>query len=69
MKTLRAEMGEMPFLVPGLGAQGGDLRAVLQGGLDLKKRGLILAAARSIIFAEDPELEAKKLKDEINIFR
>jgi orotidine-5'-phosphate decarboxylase len=58
----------MPLLVPGIGAQGGDLQAVLAAGLDEKGKGLIINSSRSIIFANNPASEAKKLKDNINQF-
>jgi orotidine-5'-phosphate decarboxylase len=51
MARLRAAHPEVPFLVPGIGAQGGDLRATLEAGLDLRGRGLLISASRSIIYA------------------
>lgn len=41
----------LPFLVPGVGAQGGDVRAVFAHGLDDNGEGLVVNASRSIIFA------------------
>jgi len=41
----------VPFLVPGIGAQGGDLKATLAAGLDARGDGLLLSASRSIIYA------------------
>jgi orotidine-5'-phosphate decarboxylase len=38
-------------LVPGIGAQGGDLKATLAAGLDAQGAGLLLSASRSIIYA------------------
>jgi orotidine-5'-phosphate decarboxylase len=55
----------MPFLVPGVGAQGGDLEAVVRAGLDRRGRGLILNASRSIIGAPNPGAEARALRDAI----
>ena len=60
---------DMTFLVPGIGAQGGDLKATLEAGLNKKKSGLIINSSRGIIFAKNPRLEAKKLRDSINNFR
>ncbi|HEY2676255.1 MAG TPA: orotidine-5'-phosphate decarboxylase [Steroidobacteraceae bacterium] len=51
MAQLRAAHPELPFLVPGIGAQGGDLRATLEAGLDSRGRGLLISASRSIIYA------------------
>ena len=55
-------VGDMPMLIPGIGAQGGDLaNSVKFGG----KRAII-NASRSIIYAKDPSDEALKLRDQIN---
>jgi len=51
MAQLRAAHPQVPFLVPGIGAQGGDLQATLAAGLDAKNAGLLLSASRSIIYA------------------
>ena len=56
---------DMTFLVPGVGAQGGDVETVVQAGLDARGRGLLINASRSIIFADDPGAEAKALRDAI----
>jgi len=69
IKRLRDIMGRTAFLVPGVGAQGGDVKAVVEAGLNDQKRGLIINSSRGIIFAENPALEAKKLRDEINLYR
>lgn len=69
LATLRRLMGEMTFLVPGFGAQGAPLEAAVPAGRNSKGLGMILVAARSVIFAEDPGLAAKTLKEEINKYR
>lgn len=76
MKKVRSIVGDMPFLVPGIGAQGGDVEKTVKAGLDSNKRGLIINSARGIIFAskgknfaEKARDEAKKLRDEINTYR
>lgn len=69
MKKIRDIAGEMTFLVPGIGAQGGDVKEVLQGGLNKNQQGLIINASRSIIFAANPSDEAQKLQNEINQYR
>jgi orotidine-5'-phosphate decarboxylase len=51
MAHLRAAHATLPFLVPGIGAQGGDLQATLKAGLDATGRGLLISASRSIIYA------------------
>lgn len=69
MQQVRALVGEMPFLVPGLGAQGGNTEAVLAAGLTEDKLGLIVNSSRSIIFAEDPAEAAAQFNAEINAYR
>lgn len=51
MAELRAAHPEVTFLVPGIGAQSGDLQAVLAAGLDANGFGLLISASRSIIYA------------------
>lgn len=62
LKEIHDLVGEMPLLIPGVGAQGGDLEASVKYG---GKRAVI-NASRSILYAEDPGVEAKRLRDEIN---
>ena len=49
--AVRQAAGDLPLLVPGVGAQGGDPRAVLECGADSRGRGLVVNASRSVIFA------------------
>ncbi len=69
MKQIREVTGEMTFLVPGIGAQGGDARAVVEAGQTSDGFGLIINSSRGIIFAEDPTNAACELRDEINQYR
>ena len=57
------------FLVPGIGAQGGDLEATLAAGLRADGGGVIINASRNIALADDHEQAARKLRDEINAVR
>lgn len=47
---IRAKVGDMPLLVPGIGAQGGDVEAVLKNGLS-GDAGLIISSSRAILYA------------------
>jgi orotidine-5'-phosphate decarboxylase len=74
MAELRAAHPHLPFLVPGIGAQGGDLKATLAAGLDAQGFGLLIAASRSIIYAGGGteaaiHAAAAKLHAEINAER
>jgi orotidine-5'-phosphate decarboxylase len=72
MAMLRKAHPEITFLVPGIGAQGGDLKATLDNGLDANKQGLLISSSRQIIFAGDQAAirkAAETLRDEINALR
>jgi orotidine-5'-phosphate decarboxylase len=69
IKIIRKIVGDMTLLVPGVGAQGGDVRAMVAAGLNKEKRGIIVNSSRGVIFAENPAAEAKKLRNEINQYR
>lgn len=76
MKQIRSIVGDMLFLVPGVGAQGGDVEAIMKAGIDSKKQGMIISSSRGIIyassgedFAEAARNETKKLQIEINNYR
>jgi orotidine-5'-phosphate decarboxylase len=69
-------VGDLPFLVPGVGAQGGDVAAAVQAGRTVDGFGLVLNSSRGILYAsngEDFEEAARKatraLRDEINRHR
>src|ERR1700677_3244881 len=51
MGELRRAHPEIGFLVPGIGAQGGDLDATLAAGLDARGAGLLLSSSRALIYA------------------
>jgi orotidine-5'-phosphate decarboxylase len=66
---VRKIVGELTLLVPGVGTQGGSVEEVMKVGLNSEKKGLIINSSKGIIFAENPKVEAKKLRDEINKYR
>ena len=65
LKEISEIVPGLPILIPGIGAQGGDLAASVKFG----GQRPILNASRSILYAADPKAEAKKLRDEINKYR
>lgn len=69
MAQIRALASDMTFLVPGIGAQGGDINAVLAAGLNSAGRGLIINSSRGIIFSDDPAAAAAALRATINEHR
>ena len=73
---VRQEAPELPILVPGIGAQQGDLQAVLRQGLNQAGTGLLINASRSLLyassgtdFAEAAGIQAKILHQHINTLR
>ncbi|MCC6805633.1 MAG: orotidine-5'-phosphate decarboxylase [Anaerolineae bacterium] len=69
LRQVRAIVGDMTVLVPGVGAQGGSVRDAVTAGINRHGKGLIVNASRSVIFADDPAAEARALRDEINRYR
>lgn len=69
LMAVRKIVGEMTLLIPGIGAQGGDLEATMHAGLNSQGKGMIISSSRSVIFAKNPREEAEKLRDEINNYR
>jgi orotidine-5'-phosphate decarboxylase len=51
MAELRRAHPELSFLVPGIGAQGGDLEGTLSAGLDAGGKGLLVSSSRAVIYA------------------
>ena len=69
LAQIRAIVGEMTLLVPGIGAQGGDIQPVVEAGLNGAGRGLIINSSRGIIFADDPAGAACCMREAINAYR
>jgi orotidine-5'-phosphate decarboxylase len=51
----------LPFLLPGSGAQGGDLEASLRAAWNGDPAACLVNASRSILYAADPAAEARSL--------
>ena len=76
LKKVRAIVGDMPILIPGIGTQGAEVAATVIAGKDSQGRGMIINSSRSIIFASgeiDFAMCARKvteqLRAEINRYR
>jgi orotidine-5'-phosphate decarboxylase len=76
LKSIRNYAPTVPLLIPGVGAQGGSVKAAVQYGCDLKGEMAIINVSRSILyasggedFAESARREATKIRDEINFWR
>jgi orotidine-5'-phosphate decarboxylase len=76
LAQVRAITGDMPFLVPGVGAQGGDIHAAVTAGQSADGRGLIVSSSRAILhassgvdFAAAARAATLLLRDQINAGR
>ena len=76
LRAVRAIVGDMPLLVPGVGAQGGDVEAVVTHAKTADGTGLVVSSSRAILsasngadFAEAAACAAQALRDEINRHR
>jgi len=76
LAEVRNLVGDMPILVPGVGAQGGDVAEVVNNGTNSEDEGLIISSSRAILYAssgDDFAAAARRatqaLRDEINRYR
>jgi len=76
LAQVRAIVGNMPFLVPGVGAQGADIRAAVENGQSADGTGLIVSSSRAILnassgadFANAARAATMALRDAINAGR
>jgi orotidine-5'-phosphate decarboxylase len=76
LKIIRCRLPDMPLLIPGIGAQGGDLETTIKNGISPKGDKAIINSSRQILYAgKGPDFAAAArkatltLRDEINCFR
>jgi orotidine-5'-phosphate decarboxylase len=76
LADIRSRVGDLPFLVPGVGAQGGDVAKVMAKGKTAAGTGLVISSSRAILyassgadFAEAARKAATDLRDTINQHR
>lgn len=69
LERVRELCPTVPLLVPGIGAQGGDLERSVQAGLDADGFGLLINSSRSLIYADDPRRATEWLREQINVVR
>ena len=74
--AVRAICPDLPILLPGVGAQGGDLATAVQAGVDRHRRGLLVNVSRSVLYAANDRsyahaarTEAIRTRDAINAVR
>lgn len=78
LAEVRQIVGDMPLLVPGIGAQGGDIQASVEAGRTAKGTGMMINSSRAILYAKpkaDEEFAAAarrvalETRDAINRYR
>jgi len=55
----------LPFLIPGVGAQGGDLEASVRAAWNGDPASCLISSSRSVLYADSPAREAVALKERI----
>ena len=73
LNTIRAMCPDLPILIPGVGAQGGNLEASVLAGVDVSGEKAIISVSRAILYAGDGDdytvfaaIEARKLRNRMN---
>jgi orotidine-5'-phosphate decarboxylase len=73
IEIVRGLVGDMPLLIPGIGAQGGDVEATVRAGRTSRGAGMMINSSRGIIyagkgegFADDAASAARNTRDLIN---
>lgn len=76
LAVVRSIVGDMPILIPGIGAQRGEVEATVNAGKDSRTWGMIINSSRGIIFAskgadfaQAARIATEKLRTEINKYR
>ncbi len=75
LRLIRESHPDMPLLIPGIGAQGGELASTVRYGVDSKGEKAIISSSRQIIyasrekdFAQAARRVASELRDQINYY-
>jgi len=76
LKRIRQIAPSLPFLIPGIGAQAGDVESTVKFGTDENREMAVINSSRGILYASDQEdfdgaarQEALRLRDKINLHR
>ena len=76
LADVRRIAGDLPILVPGIGAQGGDIAATVAAGKSSVGSGLIISSGRAILYAsggadyaQTARRVARETRDAINAHR
>ncbi|MEX3954472.1 orotidine-5'-phosphate decarboxylase [Trinickia sp. EG282A] len=76
IEVVRGIVGNMPLLIPGIGAQGGDVEATVRAGRTKDGFGMMINSSRAILyagkgddFAQAAARAAQETRDKINLYR
>jgi len=76
LRSVRQRVGNQVILLPGLGAQGGEMKASVEAGVDANGAGLLCSSSRAIMFASSgrdfdtaAQGVAESMRDQINDVR
>ncbi|WP_118182211.1 orotidine-5'-phosphate decarboxylase [Paraburkholderia phosphatilytica] len=76
IEIVRGIVGDMPLLIPGIGAQGGDVEATVKAGRTANGTGMMINSSRAILyagkgedFAQAAARAAEETRDRINAYR
>jgi len=76
LAEVREIVGHMPFLVPGVGAQGGDVAAAVTNGQTADGTGLVISSSRAVLYASSSDdfgtaarTATERMRDQINASR
>ncbi|PMS34561.1 orotidine-5'-phosphate decarboxylase [Trinickia symbiotica] len=76
IEVVRGIVGNMPLLIPGIGAQGGDVEATVRAGRTKDGVGMMINSSRAILyagkgddFAQAAARAAQETRDKINLYR
>lgn len=58
---VRAAVGDLPLLVLGIGAQGGDLVRTIQAGRDSRRAGMIVSTSRAVLYTAPLEADVESV--------
>lgn len=63
LARVREIVDDLPILVPGIGAQGGDVQASVSAGIDARGTGLVVSSSRAIIYASSGDDFAEEARE------
>jgi orotidine-5'-phosphate decarboxylase len=68
IKILRGSLPDLPFLLPGVGAQGADFKEVVKYGRTKMGTGMIINVGRDIIYAGEGKYFAQKIRERAKFY-